>query len=376
MKKILIINNNLDMGGIQKSLINLLKEVHSDYDISLLLFSKSGSLLRNIPSDVKVITPNKCYTMLGLTRNELKKYPLLFLLKFILMKYTAVFSRRSAMKLLGLFQKKIKGYDTVISFSHLSHHKYFGNGCGDFVLDKVICENKICLIHCDYLNSGYMTEKNNFQYSEFNKIACCSYSVRERFIQGTKLPLSKVYTLRNFYDLNIIKIANDEPYVYDDNCINIVTVARLSSEKGIDKAIDVLFDLGRIDIKYYVIGDGPQKDILLDRIDKYHMQEQVFLLGEKENPYRYMINADYLLVPSLHEAAPMVFDEAKIIGLKIISTNTTSAKEMITDNDGVVYNNIKELTDVLKRLQKDKKVNNTVLDNNKTKKQFECLVKC
>ena len=33
MKKILIVNNNLDVGGIQKSLVNLLCEIHNEYDI-------------------------------------------------------------------------------------------------------------------------------------------------------------------------------------------------------------------------------------------------------------------------------------------------------------------------------------------------------
>ena len=149
MKKILIVNNNLDMGGIQKSLIDLLKEIHNDYNVTLLLFSKSGTLLSGVPNDVKIIEPNKCYRMLGLTRAELKQYPLLFIIKFFLMKVAAVSSRRSAMKLLGLFQKKIYGYDAAFSYSHLPHHKYFSNGCGDIILDKVACKNKICLIHCD-----------------------------------------------------------------------------------------------------------------------------------------------------------------------------------------------------------------------------------
>lgn len=82
MKKILIVNNNLDMGGIQKSLINLLKEIHNDYNVTLLLFSKSGALLSDVPNDVEIIEPNKCYRMLGLTRAELRRYPLLFIMKF------------------------------------------------------------------------------------------------------------------------------------------------------------------------------------------------------------------------------------------------------------------------------------------------------
>ena len=83
MKKILIVNNNLDMGGIQKSLINLLTELNGKYDITLLLFSKSGALLQDLPKNVKVITPNGCYRMLGLTKNELKKYPFLFTLNSV-----------------------------------------------------------------------------------------------------------------------------------------------------------------------------------------------------------------------------------------------------------------------------------------------------
>ena len=329
MKKILIVNNNLDMGGIQKSLINLLKEIHNDYNVTLLLFSKSGTLLSGVPNDVKIIEPNKCYRMLGLTRAELKQYPLLFIIKFFLMKVAAVSSRRSAMKLLGLFQKKIYGYDAAFSYSHLPHHKYFSNGCGDFVLDKVACKNKICLIHCDYLNSGCMTGENNAEYSEFDKIACCSESVKKRFIQGSNVEESKVYTLRNFYDLDIVGLAKKDPYHYDGSFVNLLTVARLSPEKGIEQAIDALYATRRKDIRYYIIGDGPQRELLVDKIANYNMKDQVYMAGEQANPYRYMRNADYLLVPSLHEAAPMVFDDFSMLESVLKKSKKEEKKEEI-----------------------------------------------
>ena len=367
MKKILIVNNNLDMGGIQKSLINLLKEIHNDYNVTLLLFSKSGTLLSGVPNDVKIIEPNKCYRMLGLTRAELKQYPLLFIIKFFLMKVAAVSSRRSAMKLLGLFQKKIYGYDAAFSYSHLPHHKYFSNGCGDFVLDKVACKNKICLIHCDYLNSGCMTGENNAEYSEFDKIACCSESV------GSNVEESKVYTLRNFYDLDIVGLAKKDPYHYDGSFVNLLTVARLSPEKGIEQAIDALYATRRKDIRYYIIGDGPQRELLVDKIANYNMKDQVYMAGEQANPYRYMRNADYLLVPSLHEAAPMVFDEAKILGLPIISTNTTSAHEMITNDSGIVCEDFSMLESVLKKSKKEEKKEEILLTNETQLKQFSYI---
>ena len=216
------------MGGIQKSLVNLVKEVHEEYDITLLLFSKSGPLLCEIPETVKIITPLKAYRILGLDKKDLKRYPLLFILKTFLLTYSKIFSRRSAMKLLGLFQKKISGYDTVISYSHFPHPSYFGNGCADFVLDKTVCKNRVCFVHCDYLNFGGLSEANNRSYMEFDKIACCSDSVRERFLLGSNLPEAKVFTVRNFYDLNLTAYQSDGVGLFNESVINVLLIARLS----------------------------------------------------------------------------------------------------------------------------------------------------
>ena len=375
MKKVLIVNNNLDVGGIQKSLINFLNSACNQYDITLMLFSKSGPLLSDVPKEVKVISPLSKYRMLGLSKQELKSSPLLFVMKSFLMTFAKVFSRRSAMRFLGLFQKKIRGYDAVIAYTHLSHHNYFWNGSGDFVLDKTICDNKICLIHCDYLHSGCLTEKNNREYAEFDKIACCSDSVRSRFIAGSNIDPDKVYTLRNFYDLDIVNSANDSPYIYDNNFINMVTVARLSSEKGIGRAIDALFNAKRGDIRYYVVGNGPQKDMLMKKIKAHGMENQVFLLGEHYNPYRYMRNADYLFLPSFHEAAPIVFDEANILGLNVIATNTTSAAEMLTSRGDIVCdNNKKGIENALLTLKKSDMQKKAHSDNAMQLKQLYNLI--
>lgn len=375
MKRILIVNNNLDMGGIQKSLVNLVKELHEEYDITLLLFSKSGSLLREIPENVKIITPQRVYKILGLERNALKKFPLLFILKAFLLIDAKKFSRRSAMKLLGLFQKRICGYDTVISYSHLPHPDYFGNGCADFVLDKTVCENKVCFVHCDYLNFGGQTEANNRAYMEFDKIACCSDSVRGRFLIGSKLPDSKVYTVRNFYDLQLTSYQSEGTGLFDESVINVVLIARLSGEKGIPRAIEALAHSKRSDIHYHIIGDGPQKEEIERLICKYQLGSRVTLHGEQSNPYRYLNQADWLLVPSFHEAAPMVFDEAMLMGIKVITTNTTSAEEMIGCEHGIVCENSTEgIVHALTSIGKSAKSIAGEFDNGKQRTQFDELL--
>ena len=65
-----------------------------------------------------------------------------------------------------------------------------------------------------------------------------------------------------------------------------------------------------------------------------------------------MKNADLLLLTSHHEAAPMVFGEANILGLNILTTKTTSTLELVVkpnigdvceDNLVSIFNSLKEL---------------------------------
>jgi glycosyltransferase involved in cell wall biosynthesis len=375
VKKILIVNNNLDIGGIQKALINLLRGISDKYEVTLMLFSPTGELMGDVPENVKVITPKRKYRMLGLTKEELKRYPALFLFKAFLVKLAKKFGRRRAMKILGLFQKKIKGYDAVFSYTHLSHHKYFWNGAGDFVLDKTVSDNKICVIHCDYINSGCLSEENNREYAEFDKIACCSDSVKKRFMEGSGISADKLYTQRNFFELGIVDLANESPYEYDEAYINLLTVARLSNEKGIDRVIECIHKSGRTDLRYYLVGGGPWQDYLLSKVKEYSLEDKVFFLGEQKNPYRFMINADYLVVSSYHEAAPVVFDEAKILGLPVITTETTSAREMISEEYGVVCENSTEgIQKVISEIKKGFGAKGRAADNLLQTEQFFTLI--
>lgn len=60
----------MHIGGVQKSLVNLLGEIHSRYDVTLLLFYPGGGLMKDIPADVKVISPASCVRFFGMTKND------------------------------------------------------------------------------------------------------------------------------------------------------------------------------------------------------------------------------------------------------------------------------------------------------------------
>ena len=110
-------------------------------------------------------------------------------------------------------------------------------------------------------------------------------------------------------------------------------------------------------------------------ISKYQLDSRVMLLGEQSDPYQYLIQADWLLVPSFHEAAPMVFDEAMLMGIKVITTNTTSAEEMIGCEQGIVCENSTDgIVRVLKRVGKPARSVTGDFDNEKQRKQLDSLL--
>ena len=117
MEKLLIVNNNMHIGGVQKALINLLWNIRGHYDITLLLFYKGGECLKELPPDINVITPDSAYRYIGMTKNDVRSFGDKLSRAF----YAAVsrvFGRRYAVALMSLGQKRIQGYDVAISYLH------------------------------------------------------------------------------------------------------------------------------------------------------------------------------------------------------------------------------------------------------------------
>lgn len=119
----------------------------------------------------------------------------------------------------------------------------------------------------------------------------------------------------------------------DDGLMNVVTVARLSPEKNIDKAIELHknFEKNGIHFRWYVIGEGKEKQKLEQLIQEAGLEGKFILLGHRENPYKYMKAADIFALLSSSEGFGMVIAEAKVLQKPILVTNFPAAKEQIQD---------------------------------------------
>lgn len=344
MKKIFIVINNFNIGGVQRSLLNLANEISDKYDVTVGVFY--GNKLQNqIPSNVRILQIPS-FKQFGMSKKEVEGRPFTYMDRAFWVVLTKLFGRSFVIKLMGCTQKKIKGYDYAISYLHEAPQKSLYGGCNEFVLNKVEAKEKIAWLHCDFEQSGANNKQSRKIYGKFDKIVACSNGVREKFVKCMPEYANKCYTVRNCNDYEKISaLSKQETVDYEAKFLNLVTVARLSSEKGIDRAIQavkVCLDNG-INVRYHIVGGGPEEQKLKNLVQSLGMGESVCFYGAQENPYKFIKNADLFVLTSHHEAAPMVFDEAMSLGVPIFATKTTSTQEMILDCEaGFVCENSEE----------------------------------
>ena len=338
MKRILFVINNMNIGGIQKSLLELLKVLAEEDDVSVSLFccKHGGSLQTAIPEKIQIFPEDPWAAVSELSLSECKakgmKY---YLFRVFATTWTKTFSKAFPAKLLCRKVKISGNYDWAISFSQPINEKAFCTLPNEIALACCKADRTATFVHCDFKNYGGNSPANRTLYRKFDRVAAVSDSVGK--VIGDCIPevADKLFTVYNCCDREEVKrLAQEEPVTYDKT--TFVTVARLSQEKGLLRCVPIfarLRDEG-YDFCWHIVGGGPLKNALLEQIRQYGMEERIILEGEQINPHRYVKNADYFLLPSYHEAAPMVFGEARTLGVPVLTTDTLSARELVESCGG------------------------------------------
>ena len=437
-KKILFVCNNLIYGGIPRSLISLLKEIKDDYEIDLMLFWQGGEYISEIPEGVRLIDPEGLLPLLGMPQSVVNRESLPeSVLRMGFVGWSRMFSHRGPRRMTFATVPPLKGYDVAVSYAQDNSGKSYAIGCNDYVLEKVEAPVKVAFVHCDFIRYGGNDKVTRQQYRSFDRIACVSKSARKALLNVLPELRSKTYVVENCTDYEGIRSLAEEyiepietdtamrrdtiepietdPAMRQDveagrdasasgalsaaaasaetsaasaasRPLNMITVSRLTAEKGHVRAIEALQDVMKKykNLTWTIIGDGPcMKDIVYTAEDK-GILDRVFLYGAQKNPYPYMKKADFFFLPSIHEAAPMVFGEALALGLPVLTTDTcTAARELEDKNLGIVCANseagIKEGLEMicadpslLEKLKLTAKLARK--DNSRQKAQFERML--
>lgn len=333
MKKLLIVNNNMKVGGVQKSLCNLLWSLDpTEYRVTLLLFSKSGAYLDQLPPTVEVIEETGPFRLFGKSQSEytgmdaVKRTCLALISRF--------FGRDTAVRLMRKRQPTIGSYDCAVSFLNNGPKEVLYGGAQDYVLYCVEADRKVLFLHSDYDRSGSHYPENDGAVAQFDTIAACSEGCRRAFVAALPDLADRCVAVRNCHRYDTIRAMAQEPVTpYSPDAIHAVTVARMTPRKGIDRAIRGVAAAREAGhpLVLHIVGDGPMRHSLQQLAEELAVADAVVFHGEVSNPYPYIKQADLMLLTSYHEAAPMVIEEARCLGVPILSTAIISTKEMVTE---------------------------------------------
>lgn len=368
----------MNTGGIATSIRNMIYALPEEkYCIDLLVFNKDNC--EDIFLSGELLSAGKYMRLVAISQlHSLRENKILGIYRLILGGITKVFGHEIAYKeLLRHTAPVSKEYDIAISCSQSGPNNSLYGGCNEYVLSKVKAKEKITFIHCDYKAYGLDSKYSHKIYDAFDKIACVSESVRDAFLDCEPEYSKKTYVVTNFHNFERIRLlASESTVIYDTDAFNFVTVARLGKEKGHIRMLPIIKKLKEkgYSFVWHIIGgdltNAPEE--FVRQLKSFDIEDRITFHGNQENPYRFIKNMDLLLIPSYHEAAPMVYAEAHCLGVPILTTRTLSAVELVEKEEiGIVCKNENDaiestLEDILrdpskldKYIDKGDNINNT-----------------
>ena len=336
MTKILFMMINMNVGGMEKALLNMISEMdNKEYEVTILMLEKYGGFLEEIPSWVNIqyledynnIKPMLNYPPKNVIRDLIKNNSYLRAFNLMIMHIITklIDDRTLFYKYVFKDYKSIEDiYDIAVAYAGPTDYITY------YVLNKINAKRKFQWIHFDITKVG------------FNR----------------KFARNNMETFKNIVSKNNIfsKINNQHPYNDNFKGIRLITVGRLSEEKGQDILIPIVKRLNDdgYNIRWYCIGEGNLRKKCEELILKYEVGDKFILLGNINNPYNYINASDIYVQSSRHEGYCIALAEAKILNKPIVTTNFAGAKEQIINNktglisecnENDIYNNIKKLLD-------------------------------
>ena len=366
MKKILFINGHLNTGGVERSLVDVLKHMdYKKYAVDLLLLEDTGDYVSELPPEVNVLFRDLHNTYGGFALSVRRciaardwmclQLRTLFLLRKI---WGSRALKSAATLLLGEHH-----YDCVIGFRP--------GICSDLAAYSVQTDRKITWWHHGEFNVDCAAYGD--MCSRMDAVAVVSQSCKE-MLQG-QLPglADKLVYIPNMLDAVAIgQKAGNSPYTGD--MLHIVSVGRLAPEKHFENVFPAAKALRQagIDFAWRVIGDGPERSKLEALIVENDLKDHVILEGSKTNPYPYMKYADLFVHPSYVESQGLTVLEAMALGVPCVVTKSRGPCEFIEDGiNGLLTEQVPEdLTAKVLEILKNHALYQRIKENTKYPGQF------
>lgn len=335
----------MNLGGTEKSLLNLISSLPEDYEIDVLLLEREGGLLNRFPKNVKlkqIENHEKIneFIRLGCRRfafNELKRgNPISFLKNiFVFSLYKINVLKHPYYGIKNLINDQPHSYDMAVAYA--GPHDFISY----YTLNYIHAQQRFQWIHFDIERVTFHRRFAKEIYRYYDKIVCVSDLVRknleERLNENLKAKIQVFHNVLNYKEIQ--EKSREYKSDFNSNLVNILTVGRLTKEKGHLEflgAIERLKNDG-LDFQWTIVGDGGKRAEIEREIQKLNLENYVRLIGSKENPYPYFRDCDIYLQPSLYEGHALSIIEAKFFKKPILANDFAGIKDEIQNGiNGII----------------------------------------
>lgn len=343
-KKILFINYSLHSGGIEKSLVTILSLFdYEKYDVDLQLFANEGLFLERVPKQVHLLKPlfpaeyrlNIRQAFPALLRGG---HPVLALCRLMV----SLAGRRGTMgERLGKMWKwegravrpEPGEYDAAVAF--MEGQPIYYN------ITKVKSRVKIGFIHGDYEAMGLCRDVDRPYVDRLDALCTVSEGCLDSLKRVFPEIAGKCHVIYNIISEKFMRSMAEQGKGFSDDYsgLRVLSIARLSEQKGLDIALPAVAALKKkgIGFRWYIIGMGPEEEKLKTMAKALDVEDRVFFLGERPNPYPYLKQCDVYLQPSRFEGKSIAIDEAMVMMRPILVTAfSTAADQIQTGKNGLI----------------------------------------
>lgn len=262
-----------------------------------------------------------------------------------------VFLQRAMRRPFSLWKKlpEIRGdWDAVCS--------YADGFVSNVVINKVVGGKKVLWVHENYEDNKKSKEVLE-SFLKADAIVGVSYDAVCHLsnLLGPAID-GKLYVVHNIVNSkNIKSLAAIENVSLVDGAYNLISVGRVSYEKGYDlipAILQMLVQRG-LNVHWSIIGNGVPsiKESIINEAKRLGVDGRIHFLGEKSNPHPYTKAADCFVQLSRHEGWCMTITEALALGKPVVATDMPVFREQIVDGvNGFLATDIESFATSVKRV--------------------------
>ena len=360
--KVLFRQRSMEMGGVEKVILSMLNGLDREkFDMTICLNINQGDLRNEIPPHVKKVS-------IASGKEDFSKNSLIQKLQLAKRKFKLDKAQKNPKIADAVLKDQfdVEIAPTYATFSSVlnssnKNSKKIGWFHSDITLPKL-----------QPLVPEILKQIPQFDYFIFG-----SQQTKDILIETyptIKIPENQV--IRNAIPIEELKKKSKEFVPQFPEKPIFVSVGRLHSRKGFHKLMEAHAQLLKagFDHQIIIIGDGEEKTNLKKQAQELGVTDSFQLLGSLLNPYPYVKNADFFILPSESESWPLIIADSLILQKPIISTNVGGIPEMIAhDKTGFLVNyEVEEMYDAMKKFMTEPKYVEKIKENlTDIEKQFD-----